>query len=172
MKKYLIIKNNHMKKTLIVSVILSVILISCNEKKDKVMETTVKEMENEKEKIVHEENIINNNWVNEIQLNNNSKWDANIETTQGVDAMLKYIDESNPETVENYLALANELNDEKNLLVKECTMTGPSHDNLHIFLHPLIEKINHLSKTSSIEEGSEITKSINENLVAYKNYFN
>ncbi len=161
-----------MKKTLIVSVILSVILISCNEKKDKVMETTVKEMENEKDKVVHEENIINNNWVNEIQLNNNSKWDANIETTQGVDAMLKYIDESNPETVENYLALANELNDEKNFLVKECTMTGPSHDNLHIFLHPLIEKINHLPKTSSIEEGSEITKSINENLEAYKNYFN
>jgi hypothetical protein len=50
-------------------------------------------------------------------------------------------------------------------------MKGPSHDNLHIFLLPLIDKISLLVETTSIQEGSEITESIIENLNAYENYF-
>jgi len=163
-----------MKKTIIVMLVLSAVLISCNEtkKKDKVMEAPVKEIEHKKEEISHEDNGLNNHWINEIQLDNNKKWGANVETTEGVNAMLKLLEKNNPKTIEDYITLANKLNDEKNLLVKECTMTGPSHDNLHLFLHPLIEKINHLLKTSSIESGSETTKSVKENLEAYKNYFN
>ncbi|MCK4562526.1 MAG: hypothetical protein KAT78_06440 [Flavobacteriaceae bacterium] len=162
-----------MKKTSIITLLLSIVLISCGEikKEDKIIEPTVNETKHEEEKIVNEETQINNDWIQTIKLNDSQKWEANIETTKGVNAMLNQINESNPNTVQDYLDLANKLNSEKNTLVKECTMTGPSHDNLHIFLHPLIEKINQLLKTTSTTEGSETTKSIKENLEAYADYF-
>ena len=162
-----------MKKILFINVLFFMALLSCNEtkKNDTINKPIVSEQEPEKEAKSHEGNTLNNIWTHDIKLDNGSKWDANIETTQGVNAMLDHINKTNPNTVEDYLALGNKLNDEKNMVVKECTMKGPSHDNLHIFLHPLIEKIDHLLKTSSIEEGSEITTSIKENLEAYATYF-
>ncbi len=162
-----------MKKTITITVLLSIVLISCGEtkKEGKIIEPTVNEIKHEKEKVVNEETQINNDWIQIIKLNNSKKWEANIETTKGVNTMLNQINKSNSNTVQDYLDLANKLNDEKNTLVKECTMTGSSHDNLHIFLHPLIEKINLLLKTTSTTEGSETTKSIKENLEAYTDYF-
>jgi len=109
--------------------------------------------------------------MDEIQLNNGNKWLADIKTTKGVNTMLKLISESKTETLEDYAILANKLNDRKNILIKECTMTGPSHDNLHIFLHPLIEKMDALLKTKTVGEGEETLKSITDNLKAYKSYF-
>ena len=117
------------------------------------------------------EDVLNNDWMDDIVLDNDVKWNANIETTQGVIAMLKLINESHLKTVDDYHVLANNLNTIKNTVVKECTMKGASHDNLHIFLHPLIEKINHLLKVTSTEEGVLTKESIKENLTAYKNYF-
>jgi uncharacterized membrane protein YvbJ len=162
-----------MKKIIIITVLLSIVLISCGEtkKEGKIIEPTVNETKHEKEKVVNEETQINNDWIQIIKLNNSKKWEANLETTKGVNTMLNQINESNLNTVQDYLDLANKLNDKKNTLVKECTMTGLSHDNLHIFLHPLIEKINLLLKTTSTTEGSETTKSIKENLEAYTDYF-
>ncbi|HET8804084.1 MAG TPA: hypothetical protein VFM72_05860, partial [Aequorivita sp.] len=110
-------------------------------------------------------------WVNDIKLDGGNKWQSNIETNDGVDKMLKLINASNPITVEDYHNLASKLNDEKNVLVKNCTMKGASHDNLHIFLHPLIEKIEALGTVSTTEEGSKIITSIIENLEGYYNYF-
>jgi len=162
-----------MKKLLLLSSIFFSLFFGCTEtkKEEHKIEVDNTEHKHEKEKLPLE-NIANNNWINDIKLDSGNKWAANIETTNGVNAMLNKINESSLNSVDDYLALANKLNVEKNTLVKECTMTGSSHDNLHIFLHPLIEKINHLSNTTSTNEGSEITKSITENLNAYFNYFN
>ena len=118
-----------------------------------------------------ETHAMGNAWVNEIKLNNGNKWEANLETTEGVDKMLNLVKSSDPKTVEDYHALASKLNEEKNYVVKKCTMEGPSHDNLHVFLHPLIEKIEALGKVSSTDEGAEVTASIKENLEGYYNYF-
>jgi PBP1b-binding outer membrane lipoprotein LpoB len=165
-----------MKKTLLSIAMMAFILSSCNNKKE--THATEHDTQNETEVVSHENHevhetssVLNNNWMNEIQLDNGSKWLANIETTDGVNDMLKLISESKTETVEDYLSLADKLNTRKNTLVKECTMTGPSHDNLHVFLHPLIEKIDVLLKTKTTEEGAETLKSITDNLNAYNSYF-
>lgn len=166
-----------MKKTILTAAILSVFLIGCKDNKSTNSETSVEtEMVHEHEAEAghdghHDGMALNNDWINEIQLDNGSKWDANLETTQGVETMLKELESSNPETVADYHQLASKLNDEKNTVIKECTMVGPSHDNLHVFLHPLIDKIAALDKVTSVEEGSEITESIKENLDAYYDYF-
>lgn len=162
-----------MKKTLIATLLFSIMLTSCNDtkKKDNTTDNITVEETHKEVKTDTKSNTLNNDWIADIKLDGTVKWDANIETTQGVNKMKKRIAEVNLKTVEDYRALANLLNNEKNFVIQKCTMKGPSHDNLHIFLLPLIDKISLLIETSSIQEGSEITESIIENLNAYENYF-
>lgn len=162
-----------MKKTILTTVMIVALFISCKEIKEKSNTSTNVETTETIHENVHQDNkmVLNNSWVNEIQLDGGNKWEANIETTEGVKSMLGLIKENNPQTVEDYHQLASKLNDEKNFVVKECTMTGPSHDNLHVFLHPLIEKIDALGKVNSVENGKETIKRIKENLDEYYTYF-
>lgn len=161
-----------MKKIIITTAILSAILIGCNENKVKTSSDAPAQSEvvhtNE---TAHHDSPLDNSWTKEIELDNGKKWEANKETNIGVEKMLNIIKERDPRTLNEYHEMASQLNDQKNFVVKECTMTGPSHDNLHIFLHPLIEKIDALGKVENVEEGSEIVESVKENLEAYFNYF-
>lgn len=122
--------------------------------------------------VVHQEEFaIDNSWTDEISLNDNQKWTANSETTEGVENMLDLLESTPTESVADYHLLAEKLNDEKNYVVKECTMEGPSHDNLHVFLHPLIDKVEALSNVTNVGEGAIVKESIEENLRQYYNYF-
>jgi len=165
-----------MKKIILTTAIISALLLGCNETKTKeessnIVETTEDVHEHPMEEMSTEMHSMNNAWVNEIKLDNGNKWQANLETTEGVDKMLSLIKSSDPKTVEDFHALASKLNEDKNVVVKKCTMEGPSHDNLHVFLHPLIEKIEVLGKVSTTDEGAETIASIKENLEGYYNYF-
>ncbi len=166
-----------MKKTILTATILSVLMIGCKDNNPKNNETseTTKEVQNHNEEITNEPEdkaaVYNNAWISEIELDNGDKWQANLETNEGVEKMLELVESSEPKSVEDYHNLAAKLNETKNFVVKKCTMEGPSHDNLHVFLHPLIEKIAALGKVSSTEEGSKITARIKENLKGYYDYF-
>tara|TARA_R110000868_G_scaffold4211_1_gene26380 strand:+ start:26548 stop:27018 length:471 start_codon:yes stop_codon:yes gene_type:complete len=120
---------------------------------------------------IPETDIFSTTWMNDMQLNNDAKWAANLETTEGVEKMKEVLQTQSTLTIGDYHQLAGKLNDVKIKIVKECTMKGASHDNLHIWLYPLIEKINVLSKTGSLNEASKIKQSIIENLEVYPNYF-
>jgi hypothetical protein len=161
-----------MKKIILTTTILSAFLIGCNENKVKTSPDAPAHSEIvHTEETAHHDSPLDNSWTNEIKLDNGKKWEANKETNIGVEKMLDIIKERDPKTVNDYHEMASQLNDHKNYVVKECTMTGPSHDNLHVFLHPLIEKIDALGKVETVKEGSEIVESVRENLDAYYNYF-
>ena len=115
---------------------------------------------------------LNNDWVNEIELNNGIKWQANKETTEGVREMLTLIQDKKTTTTKDYKKLGVVLNKVKNTVVKECTMKGASHDSLHVWLHPLIEKIELLQKVENAEEGAQLTSNIKTHLEGYYDYFN
>jgi hypothetical protein len=157
-----------MKLTITFLIVLSLNFINCKQKvkveaksKDAVSSYT------KMDQVPH----LNNNWVAEMTLNNGTKWEANLETTTGVADMAKLIGETKTISVEDYRILGNRLNDLKNSLVMECTMTGASHDNLHVFLHPLIQKIELLKKTGSEETGAKIEENIIGHLKADYIYF-
>ncbi|GGW41278.1 hypothetical protein [Arenibacter certesii] len=162
-----------MKKTILTTVMITALFINCKDSQDKSNVSTNVESTETIHESVHEDDkmVLNNSWVTEIQLNSGNKWEANIETTEGVENMLELIKENNYKSVGDYHQLASKLNDEKNYVVKECTMTGPSHDNLHVFLHPLIKKIDALGNVNSVENGKVTIKSIKENLDGYYTYF-
>lgn len=168
-----------MKKIILTTVIISALLTGCQNNTTKTSETSAEtEMVHEHDAdAIHQhehdngEMTLDNSWKNEILLDNGNKWEANLETTRGIDKMLVLLKANNPKTVEDYQQLASKLNDETNTVIKKCSMEGPSHDNLHVFLHPLIEKIDALGKVSTTDKGAEITASIQENLHEYDNYF-
>ncbi|MFD2519224.1 hypothetical protein ACFSTG_15045 [Salinimicrobium flavum] len=110
-------------------------------------------------------------WKKDIQLDNGTQWHANRETTEGILKMSRMIENSSAATVEDYRRLGEELNKEKNLVIKRCTMKGPSHDNLHIYLQPLIGQIGELQQVDSADEGEELLDEIREHLQAYHSYF-
>jgi len=162
-----------MKKTILMTAMLSAFLFSCKDNK-----TTSKEAQDEHqtENVMHHEHesndeLLSNAWINEMQIEEGKKWEANLETTLGVNKMAEILANHNPQTVEEYHDMAEALNEQKNYVIQECTMTGPSHDDLHIFLHPLIDKIDALLNVESVANAKAITESINDNVQEYYNYF-
>lgn len=110
-------------------------------------------------------------WIDQIELDQGAKWAANVETTLGVSQMQSAMETSKTEEVSDLHKLGGALNEIKNMIVKECTMTGPSHDNLHVWLYPLISKIEQLQKVESVESGQQMLAEIGEHLDKYYEYF-
>lgn len=112
-----------------------------------------------------------NTWTKEIKTNNGDKWQANTETNDGVERMKGTIKLLKTNTLNDYHELAKKLNIDKNYVIKNCTMQGASHDNLHIWLLPLMEKIDVLSDIKNLEAAAKLKNSIEENITAYYTYF-
>lgn len=149
-------------------------LVSCKDSKnqDTKTETIEHSDDTQNDHQNHEtSSVYANAWINEIQNDNGAKWQADTPTNEGVQQLQNTINTQSASTLEDYHQLAKQLNDQKNFVVKNCTMEGPSHDNLHIWLHPLIEKIDVLLKIDNVEDAARLTQSIEENINAYYSYF-
>ena len=161
-------------KNILFLIALTAITFSCNENRKS--EQMVNEKIETDQQIKNStspktDNASEKSCMNEISLNNGSKWEANPETTEGVNNMLRSINTVNPNRIQEFQELGEKLNDEKNYIVKKCTMKGASHDNLHVFLYPLIKKIDSLMTVTSVTEGSKITTNIKVHLDGYQLYF-
>nr|AWJ66178.1 hypothetical protein [uncultured bacterium] len=162
-----------MKRSTIILMTLSIALLSCKEiKKEHPIEVKITNESSDHKSDADVNLDLDNSWVNEMALNNGIKWSANTETTDGVREMLSLIKDNNTTTTDDYIKLGVTLNNVKNTVVKECTMEGASHDNLHIWLHPLIEKIELLQKVQNAEGGEQLTSNIKTHLEGYYDYFN
>lgn len=158
-----------MNKLIIVLIAISLLFIGC---KDQAKESNAsKKNETEHTEQHTESKAVSNDWIQEIKMNNGAKWIANPETNEGVANMKSILTASNPKELKDYLMVANALNNEKNFVIKECTMKGPSHDNLHVWLLPLIEQIDALKEAKTLDEAKHIYKSIEQNVYAYNDYF-
>ena len=155
-----------MKKKIILLVSVITLFVSCKNTKKEEKIKNLKEVNQEQA-----EGVLNTQWINDIQLNNGNNWEANIETTEGVEKMQELLKSQTTTSIEDYHQLANKLNDIKNNVLKECTMKGASHDNLHVWLLPLIAKIDALSEAKTIEDAAKLKQSIEENINGYADYF-
>ena len=111
------------------------------------------------------------NHAEELQLNNGNLWDANIETTDGINAMLQLMDTfSEKENPEAYLTLKQNLETQFKTIIEKCSMTGEAHDQLHIFIVPMKDLFNGLT-APTIETQKESFEKLNSHLKEYKTYF-
>ena len=106
-----------------------------------------------------------------VKLNKGAKWEANIETTNGIGAMLGMVNEM-PETptLEDYKALQKRLATRFQQIFQECTMTGEAHEQLHNYLIPLKEKLDQL-KAGDLETCRKVLPDIREYLGKYSHFF-
>ncbi|MCH8331050.1 MAG: hypothetical protein IH946_06680 [Bacteroidetes bacterium] len=108
-----------------------------------------------------------------VSLNNGAKWKANKETTEGVNEMIKALQDFEAGTdqdVDAFHRLGKSLNKEYNKIFKNCTMTGAAHDQLHNYLLPMAKDINHLME-GELHECREKVASLDKKLLTYEQYF-
>lgn len=113
----------------------------------------------------------NRGWTAEMNLNNGAAWEANKETTEGILLMEARIERDNSKSIEDYHALAADLDDLKNYIVKKCTMQGESHENLHVYLVPLMKMIGKLKNAKTVEEASQLKLDVSKHLQEYSRFF-
>lgn len=108
-----------------------------------------------------------------MYLDNNQKWQANAETTDGIVRLGEQLEEfsgSNDPTVEDYNELGIMLSETMGQLVDQCSMEGESHDQLHVFIVPIFKYIKAI-KADDLANCKQADKDLTEHLKIYNEYF-
>jgi len=107
----------------------------------------------------------------ELRLDNGHKWAANKETTDGV-KKIQVVMEHNPQkSIEDFHKLGRELTEIERYIVRKCTMKGEAHENLHLWLNPLMKKTEKLNESENLAQAKKIAWELEIHLKAYFRYF-
>ena len=149
-----------MKKVLVLA-ISSFVLWSCNNTNEKAKSN----QETKQEEHQHDETS------EAVELNIGKKWIVNDEmkpfVAKGEGLVTTYLQSSHT----NYNELAQQLKEQNNQLIKSCTMKGKSHDELHKWLHPHLELVEALGKSTNENEAKGIVLKLQKSNEAYHQYF-
>ncbi len=142
----------------------SIILWSCKnnaENNKPTIDTTIQEKQQE----------THNETSEVIELNNGNKWLINIEMkpfiTEGQKLVAEFLKTNNTD----YKSLAKNLIEQNNLLIKSCTITGKSHDELHKWLEPHLKLVEDLEATTDATKAKEIVSKIEQSYQSFGNFF-
>lgn len=106
-----------------------------------------------------------------ISLNNGEKWFVNEEMKpfilEAENILTEYINNNSTD----YKTLAVQLKKKNSGLIKNCTMKGESHDELHNWLHPHIDLIKKLEQEEDAGNAPSIVKELVKSFETYHQYF-
>jgi len=105
--------------------------------------------------------------VGKVQLDNGTKWKANVETITGISNMSSFVQTGIAGKMDAS-KLVDSLQVEFKTIFDKCTMTGESHNQLHNFLIPIKGQ---LEKLKAGNTDAKILKEMQEYLLTFKNYF-
>jgi hypothetical protein len=100
-----------------------------------------------------------------LQLNNGEKWKLDESTRQNMKEIKAYISQASHSTP---VLTGNELQKYADKLVKECRMSGPDHDALHLWLGTFLQHVEALKNNSGAESASH---ALNEDVKEFDTYF-
>ncbi|MDF1673338.1 MAG: heme-binding domain-containing protein [Vicingaceae bacterium] len=107
-----------------------------------------------------------------LELNGEQKWEANPETTEGIEKMLVIISEDVEQgRISHYAAMGERLNIEIKTIFSSCTMKGEGHEQLHLYIMPLVDLCEKLEAVETEDEASVLQKNILKRLNLYSQYF-
>lgn len=153
-----------MKKTIVLG--LGVLLFwSCNNSEKK----TVSETEENHTETQAEHH--HNESSDALELNGGEKWIVNEEMKPFVseqEALLNAYVQSNQS---DNKALAEQLQAQNQLLIKSCTMTGKSHDELHKWLHPYMALLADLGQATTKEDADKLVSEVSTSFETYHAHF-
>ena len=134
------------------------IVVSCSESQTQTDENATTS--------INEINVEETN--DQLVLNEGKKWKVNEEMMpfilESEQLVLKYNDD-------DYLALAEQLFELNNNLIKSCTMDGPAHDELHKWLHPHIDLLKKLKAAEDQSQSTKLIQEIKDSFVVFHAYF-
>lgn len=142
----------------------SLVLLSCGNKSAD--STTI-----EGEMTVQQENPLGEEQVDVLELNGNERWMVNEEMKPYISKSEEILKDYIASDLSDYELLAQQLNEEIRGLIKSCTMEGKSHEELHKWLHPYMEKINQLSKSQDQAKTSALVSELQQSFQTYHQYF-
>lgn len=87
-----------------------------------------------------------------LRLDNGRKWPANAETTAAIANMRALVEGYLNSGESNAQILQQELEEEFASLVRQCTMQGEAHDQLHFYILPLKGRIKNLDNANGRED--------------------
>ena len=108
-----------------------------------------------------------------LALDDGKKWPVDEHTRQSAARLAELVEDSQTiGSTEDAHALATALDEELDVLVKGCTMTGAAHDQLHVFLMALIPKVETLKNDETgIDDLQQVKQEIDSLLEAYETHF-
>lgn len=107
----------------------------------------------------------------QLKLDGNDKWLVNMETQEGVNKMDSILTAFNTKSNKDYVVLGEALSKQTSYIIKNCTMTGKPHDQLHVVLVPMLDEISVLRETDSDLDAQKALKSLQNLIKTYYNYF-
>lgn len=153
-----------MRKIGILSIILGVVLVAC--------ENNVKRTGENTDHVTIEETHHHDTLSGGvIELKDGEKWEINAEMKpylkRGEELVNAFIEKGG----ENYSALSEELEVQNQKLIKSCTMEGQSHIELHKWLAPHLSLVAQLKKAGDASEASDIVHKIAQSYREFNHYF-
>ncbi len=106
-----------------------------------------------------------------IQLNQGARWLVNAEMKPFVVAGSRLLDDFIAQNGTDYKALAKNLGVENDKLIKSCTMTGKSHDELHKWLHPHLELVKQLAEAKDEAAAHVLVDKLKKSYLLYSEFF-
>lgn len=156
-----------MKKTrLIIAMVISLGLFACN---NKATEVPADEMEVNIEADHHEGH--DHHGMEALMLNSGEKWVVNAEMIPFVNKGQELLNDYIATQDTDYKALASQMKEQNNQLIKSCTMDGKSHDELHKWLHPHLELVTALENAADQDEANKIVHELKTSYNTYAEYF-
>jgi len=134
--------NHTRSKSLLIILLMAfnVILLSCG--------SNTKEPSDGKTEAVSE-NVTNSHG---LSLNSGMRWKSDQSTMANVNAMKLIMENSSPQTIEEFHMTADMMQGSVDKMISECRMTGADHDALHLWLEPLMEKTKELKEGETMDE--------------------
>ncbi|MBS1621596.1 MAG: hypothetical protein JST10_14525 [Bacteroidetes bacterium] len=105
-----------------------------------------------------------------LSLNNGARWKIDSSTAENVNLLKEIIAGVSKSEVKDFAAVAGQLQEGLNQLIRECKMKGADHDALHKWLEPLLDKVKAL-KAANTNSGSALFNEIAGHVQLFDQYF-
>lgn len=107
----------------------------------------------------------------ELKLNHGEKWVANYETHKGVEIMDSLISAFKKDKNKDYKTLGETLSKQTSYIIKNCSMTGEPHDQLHVVLVPMLDGISTLKESGDSAKSNTALTDLKVLIDAYFHHF-
>lgn len=107
----------------------------------------------------------------QLKLDKGEKWLANFETQLGVEKMDSIISVFNTKTIQDYKTLGEKLSKQTSYIIKNCTMKGEPHEQLHVVLVPMLDQISILKESEDLPKVEQAKSNLEVLIDKYIDYF-